>query len=831
MKFSVSVAWAVVSVAAVVASGKPLSPAEALASFRLESEDLRVSLVAAEPEVVDPVALCFDEAGRLYVVESRGYPHPGKGMPDEKLGVVARLEDADGDGRFERRAVFAEGFVFPNGILRYGSGFFVTDAPNVWWLEDADGDGKAEKREVVLTGFSTTSSSEQLRVASPTLGPGGWVYLTSGLTGGSVTSPKRPGRPAVTAKKSDWRFHPETLEVEALTGAGQFGQAFDHEGRRFVCDNRRPLSWVVFPPGVLERNPNLVGASAVMDLAEPGMATPLFPLSPDTTAAGFIPKLMHKPHAGSFTSSCGLCFHTGAALPKHRGAFFTCEPAQNLVHCRFPVETADAFTSRPSAEGREFLASPDQWFRPVFAVNGPGGALYLCDMYRKYVDHPNYLPDEAAAKLDFEAGKTRGRIWKVTSTKAKGEAEAPPLPKVGGVTLAIRQALAAKGDLATLARLAEGAGSNRWFRAAAFSSCPGKARALLEKTSGKTSPVFIEEAARLVAKEELAESLPEVVAEVLKKRKEWSHLRRFAFLLGFPESLRKPYFDELVPTARKRAAYPAGPLAERVLAARFLPKNKSNGTLLLKLVRSGQETALLDVALRGVAETDDADLGKKLLTLWPGLDVPGRVALVEAVTRRRAFHSLVLDAVDAGDLPLHAVPLHFRNRFTGNPAVKERASALFEAVENSDRMKAYRAHKDALALPADSAAGKPVYQRLCASCHRFGDLGHEVGPDLSGLRNQPADALLLHLLVPNREVYPNYTLYVAETKDGASHAGILAEKTGHAVTLVLPLGQRVTLRRSALKALRASPVSLMPDGLENGMTRQEMANLLAFLKE
>ena len=831
MKFSVSVACAVVSVVAVVAFGKPLSPAEALASFRLESEDLRVSLVAAEPEVVDPVAACFDEAGRLYVVESRGYPHPGKGLPDEKKGVVARLLDADGDGRFEKRTVFAAGFVFPNGILRYGTGFFVTDAPNVWWLEDADGDGKAEKREVVLTGFSTTSSSEQLRVASPTLGPDGWVYLTSGLTGGSVISPRHPERPAVSAKKNDWRFHPKTLEVEALTGSGQVGQAFDHEGRRFVCDNRRPLSWVVFPPGVLERNPNLLGASAVMDLADPGMATPLFPLSPDTTAASFIPKLMHKPHAGSFTSSCGLCFYSGTALPKHRGAFFICEPAQNLVHCRFTVETADAFTSRPSSEGREFLASPDQWFRPVFAFNGPDGALYLCDMYRKYVDHPNYLPEEAAAKMDFEAGKRRGRIWKVISTKGKDEALAARLPKARGVTLAIRQALAAKGDIATLARLAEKAGGNRWFRAAAFSSCRGKAKALLEKTSVEAMPVVIEEAALLAAKEEPAGSLYEVVSEVLKKRKGWSFSQRFAFLLGFPESLRKPYLDELVPIARKRVVYPAGPLGERLLAARFLPKNKSNGALLLKLVQSGQESVLLDSALRGVAETDDADLGKKLLGLWPGLDVPGRVALVEAVTSRRAFHSLVLDAIDAGDLPLHAVPLHFRNRFTSNPAVKERASALFEASENSDRMKVYRAHKAVLTLPADSAEGKPTYQRLCASCHRFGELGHEVGPDLSGYRNQPADALLLHLLVPNREVFPNYALYVAETKTGASHAGILAEKTGHAVTLVLPLGQRVTLRRSELKSLRASSVSLMPDGLENGMTRQELANLLAFLKQ
>jgi putative heme-binding domain-containing protein len=105
-----------------------------------------------------------------------------------------------------------------------------------------------------------------------------------------------------------------------------------------------------------------------------------------------------------------------------------------------------------------------------------------------------------------------------------------------------------------------------------------------------------------------------------------------------------------------------------------------------------------------------------------------------------------------------------------------------------------------------------------------------VGPDLTGLRNQPADALLLHLLVPNREIYPNYVLYQAETTDGQTHAGILAEESASAVTLVLPLGKRETISRTKLKSLRASPVSLMPDGLEQTMSRQELANLLAFLR-
>jgi len=804
---------------------KPLSPKEALASFQLETDDLRVSLVAAEPEVVDPVALCFDAEGRLYVAESRGYPHPGKGLPKTRLGVVARLEDLDGDGRFEKRMTFCNDLVFPNGILPWRKGFFVTDAPDVLYLEDTDDDGVADKREVVLTGFFTNSSSEQLRVASPTLGPDGWVYLTSGLAGGKVFSPKHPERSPVEARKNDWRFHPETFVVESLPSTGQVGQAFDRQGRRFVCDNRHPLRWAVFGPGVLERNPNLSGSSSVMDLAKPGAATPLYPLAPDTTAASFIPKLMQQPHAGSFTSSCGLCFFTGNALPKHRGNFFICEPAQNLVHCRSVAETPEAFTSRASAEGREFLASPDQWFRPVFASNGPDGALYLCDMYRKYVDHPNYLPPEAVARLDFEAGKERGRIWKVTSLS---EAKPAAWHESQGVGLAIREALKAKDDLPRLAGLVERSGANPWLRAAVFSSCPGRAKELLLEVSPKVSPVFLEEAAKIVTKEEPADQLSAVVRTLFKEKKDWCFSQRIAFLLGFNEKVRKPFFEEFQSKALKDSLNSKLPLIERLLAIRFL--SIANRSQVLGLIDPAQPSEVRHAAIRSIAQTNDLDQGKKLLAMHTALGPEDRSLLLDALLSRKAFHSLILDALESARLPLHAVSLNQRRRFNGTAETKKRATKLFDAVEKSDRMKVYQDYRKVLDLPADASAGQPVFQRACANCHRLGSLGYTVGPDLTGLRNQPPDALLLHLIVPNREVYPNYVLYLAETVDGQSHAGILAEESSLSVTLLLPLGKRVTIPRKELKSLQASPVSLMPDGLEQTMTRQELADLMAFLR-
>ena len=213
------------------------------------------------------------------------------------------------------------------------------------------------------------------------------------------------------------------------------------------------------------------------------------------------------------------------------------------------------------------------------------------------------------------------------------------------------------------------------------------------------------------------------------------------------------------------------------------------------------------------------------------MDVSGRDMVVDALTRRHVFHSGLLESLESGRLPLYAIPLQFRGRFKGNPAVKERAAKLFESVDKSNRMQVYDSYKDVLSLPSKPDAGEPVFRRVCASCHRMGEVGHAVGPDLSGLRNQPADALLLHTLAPNREVYSDYLLYNAETKAGELFAGILIEQTDNSVTLVLPLGHRQVVSRSDLKSLKTANVSLMPAGLEKAMSRQEMADLIAFLKQ
>jgi putative membrane-bound dehydrogenase-like protein len=411
----------------------PLTPEEAPKSFRL-LPGLRLELVAAEPLVASPVAMAFDESGRLFVVENRGYPTgPGEGNPP--AGRIALLEDTDGDGRMDRRTEFAKDLTYPNGLMPWKGGLIVTCAPEVLYLSDDDHDGKADGRRVLFTGFATTGST-QLRVSHPTLSIDNWIYLTSGLTGGKVASPNAPDRPPVELKRTDFRFRPEGYVSgdawEAADGGAQFGLSFDDFGRRFICYNRVQVQHVVIASRVLRRNPHLAFSETVQNcpaetVAEPlkghGAAARLFPISRNITTA--------DSHAGTFTAACGVTIFRGTGLPeRYRGMAFSCDPTGNLVHADRLEPSGATFAARPAEAGVEFLASSDSWCRPVFLAEGPEGALYLCDMYRKTIEHPDYLPVEIRKHTDFESGKTMGRIWRVVRDDLSA-AEADRLRRVG----------------------------------------------------------------------------------------------------------------------------------------------------------------------------------------------------------------------------------------------------------------------------------------------------------------------------------------------------------------------------------------------------------------
>ncbi|MGH7955626.1 MAG: PVC-type heme-binding CxxCH protein, partial [Opitutaceae bacterium] len=394
----------------------PLPPAAALDAFQLEA-GLRIELVAAEPLVVSPVAFAFDENRRLYVVEARGYPDSADGKPITTLGRIALLEDTDADGVYDRRREFATDFTNPNGIVVWRGGVFVTCAPDIFYLKDTNGDGVADERRVVLTGFDTSQTS-QTRVSSPTFGLDGKIYVACGGSGGKVTSPEHPDRAPVVFSPTDGRFNPETLVYESIGGGGQFGLSFDAFGRRFTSSSRDPVRHAVLEPWFLKRNPHLAFTEKMQAVSKRQAEAKVSPISRSSVSADFIPGLLGKPHSGTLTSACGLVVFDGSGMsPEHVGNVFICEPAQNLVQRQVFRPAGASFRSDPPYQGREFLASTDVWFRPVFLANGPDGALYLADMHRREIDHPRFVPAESRAKLDFERGKSAGRIYRVSRGK------------------------------------------------------------------------------------------------------------------------------------------------------------------------------------------------------------------------------------------------------------------------------------------------------------------------------------------------------------------------------------------------------------------------------
>ena len=417
---------------------------KATGNFQIEP-GLRIDLIAAEPLVVSPVALAFDENRQMYVIEDRGYPDPAEGGLPTKLGRVALLKDTNNDGTYDTRTEFATGLTYPNGVLPWRDGIFVTCSPDIFYFKDTDGDGIADIKKVVLTGFFATQTA-QIRMSHPILGLDGWVYVTAGLNGGNVTSPEHPERPAVSFTQSDGRFDPETFEFQVTGGQSQFGLTIDPYGRRFGTSNRHPIMHTVIEPWCLRRNPNLLFNETKHDVSEAEANAVVFPISKAVTTADFIPKLIGRSHAGTFTAASGLLLFNGTALTAaHKGNIFVCESAQNLVQRQIMHPDGVTFKSELVYRGREFLSSSDEWFRPVFLQHGPEGALYIADMHRKVIDHPSYVPEEARGLLDWESGKTDGRIYRVVREGFK-DSETNNRPRLSSASSIVQLVTALSSD-------------------------------------------------------------------------------------------------------------------------------------------------------------------------------------------------------------------------------------------------------------------------------------------------------------------------------------------------------------------------------------------------
>jgi putative heme-binding domain-containing protein len=165
-----------------------------------------------------------------------------------------------------------------------------------------------------------------------------------------------------------------------------------------------------------------------------------------------------------------------------------------------------------------------------------------------------------------------------------------------------------------------------------------------------------------------------------------------------------------------------------------------------------------------------------------------------------------------------------------NPEIRDAAVELFGSEISANRAKVVADYQKALDLDADAERGRKVFTKNCSVCHKVGDVGHQVAPDLASTQNKSPDDLLIAILDPNREAQPNFTTYTVVTNQGKILSGIIATESAGSITLRRAEGKEDVVLRSNIDTLKSNGVSLMPEGLEKEITPEQLADVIAFIK-
>ena len=918
----------------------PKSPEESLAAMKVRP-GFKVELVAAEPLVIDPIAFEWDARGRLWVVEMRDYPlgMDGQGKPG---GAIRVLEDSDGDGRYDKAAAFLEDLQNPTGVQPWGKGALIAAAPDIFYAEDTDGDGRAEVRRVLFTGF--TEGNQQHRINGFEVGLDGWIYCANGDSGGEVKS-LATGK-VVNIRGHDFRFRPATGECEAIEGQTQYGRRCDDWGNWFGNNNPTWLWHYPVAERHLARNPQFAVKSLKQVLANYPEPTRVFPISTPLVRFNQPQSLNHV------TSACSAApYRDDLFGADFATSIFISEPVHNVVHREVVEPHGVTFTSHRADDEREreFLASADHWFRPTMLKTGPDGALYIADMYRFVLEHPQWIAPETQARLDLRAGEDKGRIYRVVPVNAAARA-IPDLAKLDAAGLVValdspngwqrttaqrllieRLAVAAVPALRKLVGSSAGAKA-RLHALWTLDGMDALDTGLVLAALGDVQAQIREAAVRLAAKR--MESDPSVMLSALARLVEDPAVRvryELAFAAGGSRDPRagkilaqlalrdgaEPFLRTAILSSATRHVRT---ILETLLSASVAPDSELLAGLARTAMASSEWAGISSVLGRlydagvkpeawrfqAVGVLLDARGGKPLAEVRPLLDSARRVltddiaardpqlvaAALQVLGRGSAEASAEIVQMLAPSLPAEvqsaaaaalvrmpggagsrvllagwgsygpalrlevvglimaraeALPEFLGSLETGRispgeidattraallthrvPAIRLRAEKLFSQTQ-SDRGKVVREYLAALPSPGDSGKGRELFRQQCALCHRSKGEGHEVGPDLGMVGGKPVEELLTAILDPNRTIESRYLAYAVTLKDGRALAGILASESSNALVLKAPGVEQVVLR-AEVKELTATGRSLMPEGLEQALSKAQMADLVSYLR-
>jgi len=978
----------------------PATPPHLAAATFTTRPGFSARLAASEPLVQSPVAMAFDEAGAAFVVEMRDYSE----RRSERLGRIRRLRDTDLDGTMDVAEILADDLPWPTAIACWDGGVFVGATPDIWYLKDTDGDGRADVREIVFTGFGADDGAVnpkklnvQALLNSFQWGADQRIHGATSMSSGRVRRADTPfvrawleragikasNMPAaVSLRGRDFAFDPRTLELGPVSGGGQHGMTFDDSGRKFVCSNSDHLQQIVYEDLGVDTEPGQPLPSTRLSIAADGPSAPVFRRSPDEPwrvlrtrwrVAGLVEGPVEgggRP-SGYFTGATGVTVHRGDAYPPGiAGSVFIADCGSNLIHRKRLHPQPDGLVligERAADESQsEFLASTDNWFRPVQFVNAPDGCLWVVDMYRETIEHPWSLPDGIKRHLDLNSGFDRGRLWRLepdgfdrvaATRRIRGLATASTeeLVRLLGHPNAWHRDTAARllhtrrdpaarqpmerllgsanlpvGRVLALHRLNNGG----WLMPAllnrAFKDAHADVRAAAVELAfrmGLTSHKTLLELARdpapivrLAVARHASQSSPasraELVSTLLQQgpdlvrdlalpatrgmeRDVWNTLRRSspdqlvalarrigarhdtavldAILSEIPTisprsrqfSIAAALGDGLAPDQPLRLADTGHRLASLWAEAARYATNRALSRIRTAAV-PGVAAASIDLnpddpaarlaALRLLAHANEADALPLLIGRLHSEPDDIREAALEALARLRgpAWANAVAGALSTAGTPRGRLLRQLIRRPEGRVALLDaldrdwvrpadfdadlvrtmRASPVagraadirrWFGEASSDRRGVIDRFLPTLGLRGDAGRGARQFEQRCAACHRLRNLGNALGPDLASVASNGPEKLLVGILDPNREVSPNFTAWRAVTRDGEETTGILAREDGGNVVLRQAGGVEVALARSALRSLENTGRSLMPEGLEEGLDPQSLADLLAHL--
>ena len=745
----------------------PNDPAVELASFKV-AEGFEVQLFASEKDgIVKPIQMRWDTRGRLWVIGSQIYPQIKPG--EEPNDKVWIVEDSNRDGKADQVTVFADGLMIPTGIeIADKASIYLGEGTKLWRMTDTDGDGKADKKEVVFRGFGTGDNHQNIN--SFRWSPGGELMFCQGLH--AFARIETPHGIVGLDEAGLWRMRPREMRLDAFYG----GQA----------DPQNPWGWVWTKWGQ-----PLVAAG--------NNATFYYPLPEMIRGVqGGRRENIWKDGRGRKTSGPDIV-GTAHFPEEWQGSLIT---GGYINHSVLAMRIEEDGAGFRLVDREPLLTSTHASFRPVDVKFGPDGALYVCDWYNPIIGH--YQTSFRHPDRD----KAHGRIWRIT---AKGRSPVIP-PPIGDAS--IRQ---------LLENLRSG---ERYVRYATRIELASRPTGEVVKLLGEWWPRIAQEATASVPRSDYRPG--ELLLEALNVF-EWHEAPE-------PKLLRELLRAE-EPGIR---AYAAGTLArwhDR------LPADFNAIEALADLAHAPEAR----VRLAAIVAAGNIARAESVVVALGAADQPGDsfidLALRSAVKALRPQWEPLVAQEQPQWKP------HWRGRLaelSGIAPPKPRTQPVASLPGTGAKSAAtgkWRATPEFVAAltvevreRGDARRGAEIYKRpalACATCHAIGGEGNaSLGPPLDAIgAGQPIDFIIGAVLEPQREVKEGFEAYEIVTRDGATYSGYFVAGTEAERTVRdLGTGKEVRLRPEQI-AKRTMRGSVMPAGLTDSLTREELRDLIRYLSE